>query len=723
MNTVVNLSRRDFLKSSGGLLLAVSLPQATAQSGPGRTVAASTTPQFAPNAFVRIGADNTVTVIVKHLEMGQGTYTGLPTLVAEELDADWSQMRAEGAPADAQRYNNLFWGPAQGTGGSTALANSYEQLRKAGASARAMLVAAAAERWKVPASEIRVSRGVVYSKNRKATFGQLAADAARQKVPEDVPLKDPKSFTLVGKPVVRTDARAKSNGAALFTQDVKLPGMLTAVVLHPPRFGAKLKSFDAASAKAVKGVAEVVAFSTVARDGVAVLAKDYWTAKKGRDALVAEWDESEAFKLGSAEILAEYRKLAATPGVSARREGDADKALASAARRLEATYEFPYLAHASMEPMNCVVKLHAAGCEIWNGEQFQTVDQMSVAALLDMKPEQVKLNQLYAGGSFGRRANPKCDYVLEAVAIAKAIGGKAPVKLVWGREDDTRAGFYRPMYVHALQAGLDAAGSITAWKHTIVGQSILAGTAFESMMVKDGVDGTSVEGAANLPYAIANLAVELHSPKIGVPVQWWRSVGSTHTAFATECFLDEIARAAGKDPFELRRGLLGKHPRHKAVLELAAQKAGWGKPLAAGRARGIAVHESFNTYVAQVVEISAKRIERVVCAVDCGVAVNPNIVAMQMESGIGYGLSAALNGAITLKEGRVEQSNFHDYPVLRMNEMPRIETWIVPSREKPTGVGEPATPVIAPALANAILALQGKPVHALPLSTQGLAFG
>jgi isoquinoline 1-oxidoreductase beta subunit len=379
-----------------------------------------------------------------------------------------------------------------------------------------------------------------------------------------------------------------------------------------------------------------------------------------------------------------------------------------------------------MEPMNCVVKLDGNGCELWNGEQFQTVDQMAVAQLLGMKPEQVKLNQLYAGGSFGRRANPKSDFLLEAAAIAKAIGGKAPVKLVWGREDDMRAGWYRPMYYHALKAGLDAQGKLMAWKHTIVGQSILAGTAFESMMVKDGVDATSVEGAANLPYDIPHLAVELHSPKIGVPVQWWRAVGSTHTAFATECFLDEVARAAKQDPYELRRALLAKHPRHRGVLELAAQKAGWVKPLAAGRARGIAVHESFNSYVAQVVEISKKqssvKIERVICAVDCGVAVNPNIVAMQMESGIGYGLSAALAGAITLKEGVVEQSNFHDYPVVRMNQMPRIEVFIVPSTEKPTGVGEPGTPVIAPALANAILAMQGKPVRALPLSGQGISF-
>ncbi|HEX2332880.1 MAG TPA: molybdopterin cofactor-binding domain-containing protein, partial [Burkholderiales bacterium] len=524
MKTILNVTRRDFLKSAGGLVLAVSLPQSLAQSGPGRTVLADERAvAFAPNAFIRIGADNTVTVVVKHLEMGQGTYTGLPTLVAEELDADWAQIRAVGAPADARQYNNLFWGQAQGTGGSTAIPNSYEQMRKAGAAARAMLVAAAAEKWKAPASEIKVSRGVVTWRDRKATFGQLAADAAKQPVPADVALKDPKDFVYIGKPARRTDARAKSNGTALFTQDVKLPGMLTAVVLHPPRFGAKLKSFDAAKAKAVKGVQEVVAFSTLESNGVAVLAKDYWTAKNGRDALVAEWDEGSAFKMSSSDILAEYKKLAATPGTPARKEGDAESALKNAARTLEASYEFPYLAHAALEPMNCVVKLDSQGCEIWNGEQFQTADQAAVAQLLGLKPEQVKLNQLYAGGSFGRRANPKSDFVLEAAAIAKAIGGKAPVKLVWGREDDMRAGWYRPMYYHALQAGVDAQGNLVAWKHIIVGQSILAGTAFESMMVKDGVDATSVEGASNLPYEIANLAVSLHSPKMGVPVQWWRS--------------------------------------------------------------------------------------------------------------------------------------------------------------------------------------------------------
>src|SRR6266496_3133073 len=671
---IVNLSRRDFLKAGAGLTLGIAAPGAFAQGGPGqaggKAVAAGA---FAPNAFVRIGADNTVTVIVKHLEMGQGTYTGLPTLVADELDADWSQIRVEGAPADASRYNNLFFGQMQGTGGSTALANSYEQMRNAGAAARAMLVSAAAGRWNVGAESITVARGVVTHplSGRKATFGQLAAGAAKLPVPQEVKLKDAKDFAYIGRRTPRTDSRAKSTGTAVFTQDVKLPGMLTALVAHPPRFGAKVKSFDAARAKTVKGVVDVVAIP----QGVAVLANDFWSAKKGRDALGVDWDETSAFKLGSSEIMAEYKRLAATPGLPARKEGDLDAAFASAARTLEAAYEFPYLAHACMEPMNCVVQLAPDAC-----------------------------------GIFGRRANPHADYVVEAAAIAKAIAGRAPVKLVWTREDDTRAGYYRPMYFHALKAGLDAQGNIVAWRHRIVGQSILSGTAFESMMVKDGIDATSVEGAANLPYAIPNLGVELHSPKVGVPVQWWRSVGSTHTAFSTETFLDELAAAARKDPYQLRRTLLANHPRHRAALELAATEADWTLPLAPMRSgdrrgRGIAVHESFNTVVAQVAEVTVRpdgesRVDRVMCAVDCGVAVNPDVIRAQMESGIAYGLTAAKYGAITLKDGVVEQSNFHDYMPLRMNEMPRIGVYIVRSNEKPTGVGEPSTPVIAPAVAD-----------------------
>jgi isoquinoline 1-oxidoreductase beta subunit len=716
---IVNLSRRDFLKAGAGLTLGIAAPGAFAQGGPGQAGGGA----FTPNAFVRIGADNTVTVIVKHLEMGQGTYTGLPTLVADELDADWGQIRVEGAPADASRYNNLLLGQMQGTGGSTALANSYEQMRKAGAAARAMLVSAAAGRWNLGPESITVARGVVTHppSGRKATFGQLAADAAKLPVPQEVKLKDAKDFAYIGRHTPRTDSRAKSTGTAVFTQDVKLPGMLTALVAHPPRFGAKVKSFDAARAKAVKGVVDVVAIP----QGVAVLANDFWSAKKGRDALGVDWDETSAFKLGSSEIMAEYKRLAATPGLPARKEGDVGAAFASAARTLEAAYEFPYLAHACMEPMNCVVQLTPEACEIWNGEQFQSIDQGAVAAALGFKPEQVKLNMLYAGGSFGRRANPHADYVVEAAAIAKAIDGRAPVKLVWTREDDTRAGYYRPMYFHALKAGLDAQGNIVAWQHRIVGQSILAGTAFEGMMVKDGIDATSVEGAANLPYAIPNLGVELHSPKVGVPVQWWRSVGSTHTAFSTETFLDELAAAARKDPYQLRRTLLANHPRHRAALELAATEADWTlplQPIRSGdrRGRGIAVHESFNTVVAQVAEVTVRsdgefRVDRVMCAVDCGVAVNPDVIRAQMESGIAYGLTAAKYGAITLKDGVVEQSNFHDYMPLRLAEMPRIGVYIVRSNEKPTGVGEPSTPVIAPAVANALAAATGKRVRSLPI--------
>ena len=736
MSAIFNLRfarpRRDFLKAGAGLTLGVILtPKVFAQAaGPGRAggeVVAKAA--LEPNAFVRIGADNTVTVVVKHIEMGQGTFTGLPTLVAEELDADWSQVRVEPAPADAKRYNNLFWGPAQGTGGSTALANSYEQLRKAGAAARAMLVSAAAQQWGVSPQSVTVSKGVVWHKasGRKATFGELAEAAAKLPVPEDAKLKEAKDFVYIGKRAPRTDSRAKTDGTAKYTQDVKLPGMLTAVVMHPPRFGAKVKSFDAAKAKAMPRVVDVVQIPS----GVAVLAQDFWSAKQARNVLTVEWDETDAFKLSSTDILAQYRELAQKPGVSARKDGDVDKALGSAPKTIQAEFEFPYLAHATMEPMNCVMRLEGGRCEVWNGEQLQTVDQATVAGVLGLKPEQVSLNMLFAGGSFGRRANPQSDYLVETANIVKAIEAKAPVKLVWTREDDMRGGYYRPLYYHALKAALDAQGNVVAWQHRIVGQSILSGTAFESTMVKDGVDATSVEGASTLPYAIANLAVELHSPKLPVPVQWWRSVGSTHTAYSTETFIDELAAAARKDPYALRRALLDKHPRHRGVLELAAQKAGWAKPLSKGgagerRGRGIAVHESFKTYVAQVAEVTVRRdgsfrVDRVVCAVDCGVAVNPDVIRAQMEGGIGYGLSAALHGAITLKDGAVEQSNFHDYVPLRIDEMPAIEVHIVASNEKPSGVGEPATPVIAPAVANALFSATGKRLRKLPFDPGVLA--
>ncbi len=723
---IINLSRRQFLiagaAAGAGLTLGVHLIGCTEkppEAGPGMAGGEAVGPtHFEPNAFVRIGTDDSVTVIAKHLEMGQGTYTGLATLVAEELDAAWSQVKVEGATADAQRYNNLFWGPVQGTGGSTAIANSFDQMRKAGAAARAMLVSAAAKRWGVPEESITVRDGVLMhgASQRQARFGELAEAAAGEPVPESVFLKEPEEFRLIGTRLPRKDGTDKTNGSAIFTQDIKLPGMLTAVVAHPPRFGAKVKSFDATRAKQVRGVAEVVEIP----NGVAVLGKDFWSASQGRDALAVEWDESQAFTLSSADIMTEYKRLAEGPGLTARQDGDADQAMPQAARRIEAAYEFPFLAHAALEPMNCVVQLTSEGCEIWNGEQFQTPDQMAVAAALGLQPEQVKINMLYAGGSFGRRANPHSDYVVEAATIAKAIDGRAPVKMVWTREDDTRAGYYRPLYYHRLKAGLDKDGKPIAWQHRIVGQSIITGTSFEEALVKDGVDGTSVEGASNLPYAIPNVTVDLHSPNLGVPVQWWRSVGSTHTAFAVETFIDELAAAAGADPVEFRLELMKDHPRHRGVLELAAQKAGWGKALAPGRGRGVAVHESFNSYVAQIAEVTVREggrfsVDRVIIAVDCGIAVNPDIVRAQMEGGMGFGLSAALSSKITLNEGRVEQSNFHDYTVLRMDQMPAVEVHIVKSAEPPTGVGEPATPVIAPAVANALYAATGQRFYALPL--------
>ncbi|MEP6941184.1 MAG: xanthine dehydrogenase family protein molybdopterin-binding subunit [Rudaea sp.] len=720
---IPNGNRRDFLRTSAaaaaGFTISFYLPvKSFAATGPAATAA-----PWAPNAFVRVGSDNTVTVIVKHVELGQGTYTGLPTVVADEMDAAWSQIRVEGAPVDVKLYNNLLLGPMQLTGGSTAMANSFMQLREAGATARAMLVAAAAKQWNVPADSITVKQGVVtHPSGKRATFGQLASAAAAQPVPVNVKLKDPKDFIYIGKSVARTDSRAKSTGTAKFTQDVQLPGMLTAVVAHPPTFGATVLKFDATDAAKVPGVRYVVEVP----NGVAVLATTFWQAKKGRDALKVEWDESAAFKQSSADILASYKMLAATPGAIARNDGDAPKAIAGSARTLDAAFEFPYLAHAAMEPLNCVVRLGADHCEVWNGEQFQTVDQAAIADVVGLKPEQVTINQLFAGGSFGRRANPQSDYVREAAYLAKAIKGATPVKLVWTREDDMRGGYYRPAYYHTLKAGLDASGLVTGWQHRIVGQSILTGTAFESFMVKNGVDGTSVEGASTLPYAIANLSVDLHSPKVGVPVLWWRSVGSTHTAFATETFIDELAVAAGKDPVVYRLAMLADKPRHRGVLQLAADKAGWGTPLEAAkngskRGRGIAVHESFNSFVAQVAEVTVNsdgtfRVDRVICAVDCGLAVNPDIVRAQMQGGIGFGLSAALHGAITLKDGVVEQSNFHQYKPLRINEMPAIDVHIVASTEKPTGVGEPGTPVVAPAVANAIAAATGRRLRALPLT-------
>jgi isoquinoline 1-oxidoreductase beta subunit len=709
-------TRREFLQS--GVVLGTGLVIGFHWSRRGaRAAEQMAVGTFAPNAFVRIAPDDTVTVIAKHIEFGQGTHTGLATIVAEELDAAWSQIRVEAAPADATRYNNLFFGPVQGTGGSTAMANSWQQLRQAGAMGRAMLVAAAASLWETPDAGLTVSEGRVSdpSSGRSASFGELAETAAAMSPPDEVELKDPKDFKLIGTRLPRVDVPPKVNGQARFTFDVSRPGMLIALVARPPRFGATVKSVDDSAARKIDGVAEVVQIPT----GVAVLGDSFWAAKKGRDALRVDWDESQAEMRSSSELLAEYRGLLDKPGPVARRDGDAEATLAGAAKVLAADYEFPYLAHAPMEPLDCVVQLDGDRCEVWAGSQLQTVDQGVVAATLGLPVESVRVHTLLAGGTFGRRATPGGDVASEAASIVKAIEGRAPVKLVRTREDDIQGGFYRPLYVHRLRAGLDAEGKLVAWHHRLVGQSILMGTPFESALVKDGIDSSSVEGAATLPYAIPNLGVELHTTAVGVPVLWWRSVGHTHTAFSTETFLDEIARAAGKDPVALRRELLRDHPRHLGVLELAVKKAGWDEPLPEGRARGIAVHESFSSFVAQVAEISLGSdglpvVERVVCAVDCGIAINPDNIRAQMEGGIGFGLGAALHDEILLEEGRVVQSNFHDYRSLRIHEMPRVEVHIVPSGEPPTGVGEPGVPPIAPAVANAYLRLTGRPIHRLP---------
>jgi isoquinoline 1-oxidoreductase subunit beta len=590
-------------------------------------------------------------------------------------------------------------------------------MRKAGAAAKAMLVAAAASRWDVPPASIGTAGGVARHEpsGRSASYGELSALAAEQPVPDpqSLTLKDPKDFRYIGKSMSRKDI-GKTDGTALFTQDVKMEGMLTALVLHPPRFGAKVKAVRDQRTRDSRGVVDVVQIP----GGVAVLATDFWSAKKGRDLLEVDWDESGAARRGSADLLEEYRALAVKPGQVARNDGDAGKALSGAARVIEATYEFPYLAHATMEPMNCVVKVGEKSCEIWNGAQLHTVDQAMVASVLGIADTDVRINTLYAGGSFGRRANPHSDYVVEAAHIARTKKG-TPVKLVWTREDDTRAGYFRPMYVHRIRGGLDADGNPIAWEQRVVGQSILKGTLFEQF-IENNLDTSSVEGASTLPYGIPNLRVDLHTVDPGIPVQWWRSVGHTHTAYSTETFIDQLAAAANRDPVEFRMALLKEHPRHLGVLKLAAEKANWGSAMPEGHARGIAVHESFNSVVAEVAEVSLQgdgsfKVERVVCAVDCGMAVNPDIIVAQMESGIGYGLSPLLMSEITLDDGKVVQSNFHDYQVLRINQMPRVEVHIVPSAEPPTGVGEPGTPPIAPAVANALFAATGKAFHRLPL--------
>jgi isoquinoline 1-oxidoreductase beta subunit len=719
MSEIINLSRRSFLKTTalagGGLVLGVYLP---APDGSDEAAQQKTT-TFAPNAFVRIATDDSVTVIVNHSEMGQGPYTSIPMIVAEELEADWSKLHVEPAPVDPI-YNHTIYG-MQVTGGSTSTSSEWERLRKAGAAAKIMLISAAANTWQVDPSTCRVENGHVLhpASGRRLSFGQLAESASRLDPPQHITLKDPKDFRLIGKPTRRLDTPDKITGKAVFGLDINLPGMLVALVARPPVFGAKLKSFDATRAKAVPGVRHVVEIDR----GIAVVADGYWPAHKGRQALTISWDEGPGAGFNSTTQREHYAHLAQQPGIVARNQGDAAAALDRAAKTLEAVYTLPYLAHATMEPLNCVADVRPDHCEVWVGTQFQTVDRDAAAQESGLQPDQVTLHTTLMGGGFGRRGVFGADMVREAVQISRGV--QAPVKVIWSREDDMRGGYYRPAAHHALTAGLNAAGAPVAWRQRIVCQSIMAGTPFESALFKDGVEALAVEGAANLPYDIPNLFVDWQRAPADVPVWILRSVGSSHTAFAVESFLDELAHAAGTDPLEFRLALLGSHPRHRRVLELAAARSGWGTPPPQGQGRGIAVHESFGSFVAQVAEVSVSsdgklRVHHVVCAIDCGPVVNPDTVRAQMEGGIAFGLSAALHGEISFDKGRVKQRNFHDYPVLRMNEMPAVETHIVPSTEKMGGVGEPGVPPIAPAVANAIFSLTGRRVRCLPIRPEVL---
>jgi len=714
-------SRRGLLAGAGALVVAFRLDPKSARAAAGPNLADV---KAQPNAFVRIGADDTVTVVIKHLDMGQGNTTGLATILADELGADWRQVRTEFAPADATLYNNSLMGPIQGTGGSTAVANSWFQLRKAGAAAREMLMAEAAFRWKVPVSEITVADNVVRHgpSGRQARFGELAASAASLPVPSEPRLKDPSEWTLIGQKVPRLDSVAKTNGTAVYSLDIRRPNQVTAVVARAPRFGATVKSFDASAARKVAGVRDVVQVPT----GVAVIARDTWSAMKGREALTVAWDDSTAETRSSDAILAEYRERAKGPGLTASERGDPQAALKGAAKVVEAEFTFPYLAHAAMEPLNATIEKAAdGGYDVYAGFQFQTVEQATMAAILGVTADRVRLHSNWAGGSFGRRATPTADYLAEAATVFKASGEKAPLHLVWTREDDMAGGYYRPTVLHKVRAGIDGKGAVVGWDHVMVGKSIMIGSPFEAMIVKNGIDSTTVEGASDTPYALPAYRFGVHNGREGVPVLWWRSVGHTHTAHVMEVMIDELAHAANVDPVAYRLSLLAQAPRLSGVLKLAADKAGWNsKPQEPGRGLGVAVHESFGSYVAMVADVTAQdaaiRVNRIVAAVDVGVPVNPDVIRAQVEGAVGFALSAVLRNRITLKDGRVQEHNFDAYEPTRMSEMPKVEVHIVPSQVAPTGIGEPGVPVLGPSIANAVFAATGRRLRSLPLDLSGV---
>jgi len=723
-------TRRGFIRGVGiaaGLVVAFRFTPRTVRAAGQAASALPGAPgdALAPNAFVRIAPDGIVTIVVNHAEMGQGIITALPMLVADELDADWSKVRTEFAPVDAAYNHTLF--AMQMTGGSTSTWTEFDRLRGVGATTRAMLVGAAAEEWAVPASECRTESGfVLHGDGRRLGYGALVERASRQAVPDKVPLKDPKDFKLIGTSVKRIDSHAKVTGTAQFGLDVRLPGMLVAVVARPPVFGGSVEHHDPAPALAVAGVRKVVAVPS----GLAVIGDGFWAAQSGRRALLpaVQWTIPEASRIDTDSQAEHYAQIARTPGVVASKVGDVDAALKGAAKVIEADYSVPYLAHAPMEPLNATVVLRDDGAEIWTGTQFPTMDRLAASRVLGIPPEKIQVHTSFLGGGFGRRATPASDWVIEAAQVAKAArsaGIDAPIKIVWTREDDLAGGYYRPMFHHRLSGGIDASGRVVAWQQTLVGQSFLAGTPFAAM-IKDGIDDTSVEGASDAPYAVPARRVEIHNPPGPIPTLWWRSVGHSHTGFVVECFIDELAHAAGRDPLDLRRELLPADSRERRVLDLAVERSGYGRvKLPEGHAHGLAVHQSFGSYVAHVAEVSVDhgkvRVHRVTAAVDCGTVVNPLTVRAQIQGAAVFGLSALLYGQITLKDGRVQQGNFDAYPVVRIYEAPVVDVHIVAAGDKMGGIGETGTPPIFASVANAIFAATGRRVRTLPLSKAGLA--
>ena len=706
------LNRRSFLQVSaaagGGLLVGACLPSWTG------TDLVNAAGSFEPNVWIKVNTDDTVRIMLTMLEMGQGVMTSMPMLVAEELDFDWSRIKTEWAGADP-KYGNPNFGGQQLTAGSNSVRGMWKVLRESGATARVMLVQAAAQTWGVPENSCTTDKGEVIhqASGRRLKYGALVDKAAALPVPTGVTLKDPKNFKVLGNSLARLDVPEKVNGSAVFGIDVKLPGLLTAKVVRCPVFGGKVARFNADKAKAVPGVKNVVQIT----NGVAVVADNYWSASRGAQALEVTWDEGPLAKLTSADILAKYRELAQQPGKVARNDGNADATIASS-KSFERTFEAPFLAHATMEPMNCTADVRADGCDVYVPTQGQTPSHQAAVAASGLPADKVKVHVTYMGGGFGRRG--EADFVMDAVETSKAIG--KPVKVIWSREDDMQHDYYRPVSYARMWGAVDGSGKPTVFKQHIVQQSLMKRI---GGLPPNGVDFISVDGSANLPYDIPNIRVEYTEHDPGIPFGFWRSVGASFQGFVVEAFIDEMAAAAGKDPFQFRRDLLGKSPRHKAVLELAAEKAEWGKPLAAGRARGIAVMDAFGSYLAQVTEVSvdargAVRVHRIVCTVDTGWVINPDTIKAQMEGGIVYGLTAALRGEITIKNGRVEQRHFGDYQMLRHNEMPVIEVYIVPSTEMPGGIGEPSTALAAGSLVNAVAAATGRRIYSLPIKADQL---